>query len=195
MVGDVKQSIYKFRQARPELFLEKYSTYALKEEQNVDSAGLKIQLFKNFRSRKSVLDITNLVFKNIMSEKLGNVEYNEKEYLNYGANYLEPEEDVEYAGVAELHIIDLKEQEEDYYKPESDLLVPGENETSEALKDYKAKNIGRNPVKELEETDDDENEERIEDVVLEARFVAKQIQKLLQSDYHVFDKKERLSKN
>ena len=89
----------------------------------------------------------------------------------------------------------LKEQEEDYYKPESDLLVPGENETSEALKDYKAKNIGRNPVKELEETDDDENEERIEDVVLEARFVAKQIQKLLQSDYHVFDKKERLSKN
>lgn len=195
MVGDVKQSIYKFRQARPELFLEKYSTYALKDKQKVDSAGLKIQLFKNFRSRKSVLDITNLVFKNIMSEKLGNVEYNEKEYLNYGANYPEPEKNIEHAGVAELHIIDLKEQEEDYYKPESDLLVPGENETSEALKDYKAKNIGRNPVKELEETDDDENEERIEDVVLEARFVAKQIQKLLQSDYHVYDKKVRLQKN
>lgn len=158
MVGDVKQSIYKFRQARPELFLEKYSTYALKDKQKVDSAGMKIQLFKNFRSRKSVLDITNLVFKNIMSEKLGNVEYNENEYLNYGANYPEPEKNIEHAGVAELHIIDLKEQEE-------------------------------------EETDDDENEERIEDVVLEARFVAKQIQKLLQSDYHVYDKKVRLQKN
>ncbi len=66
MVGDVKQSIYKFRQARPELFLDKYEKYG--KEKN--EFGQKIQLFKNFRSRESVLDLTNLVFSNIMSKKL-----------------------------------------------------------------------------------------------------------------------------
>ena len=153
MVGDVKQSIYKFRQARPELFLEKYANYDTKSGQNVDSTGLKIQLFKNFRSRKNVLDITNLVFENIMSKELGNVEYNEEEYLNLGADYPNPDQKIDYAGIAELHIIDLKEKEEDYYE-------------------------------EIEE-------ERIEDSVLEARFVAKKIQELLQSDYHVYDKKKK----
>jgi ATP-dependent helicase/nuclease subunit A len=53
MVGDVKQSIYKFRQACPDLFLKKYDTYSLGE---ANDDGLKIQLFKNFRSRKNVLD-------------------------------------------------------------------------------------------------------------------------------------------
>ena len=205
MVGDVKQSIYKFRQARPELFLEKYSTYALKEEQKVDSDGLKIQLFKNFRSRKSVLDITNLVFKNIMSEKLGNVAYNEKEYLNYGANYPETEETLEHAGVAELHIIDLKEQEGDYYtlndeaqleedkkSLDTDLNKKSTTEQNKLMDSEKLKNSDTKTSVNQEETTEEENEERIEDVVLEARFVAKQIQKLLQSDYHVFDKKERL---
>lgn len=69
MVGDVKQSIYKFRQAMPELFLNKYSTYKLKESKTQDD-NLKIQLFKNFRSRKNILDVTNLVFESIMSKKL-----------------------------------------------------------------------------------------------------------------------------
>lgn len=68
MVGDVKQSIYKFRQARPELFLEKYDTYPKVEVANGDAA--KIQLFKNFRSRKNILNITNLVFESIMTRAL-----------------------------------------------------------------------------------------------------------------------------
>lgn len=151
MVGDVKQSIYKFRQARPELFLEKYSTYALKSEQNVESKGIKIQLFKNFRSRRNVLEVTNQIFENIMSEKLGNVEYNNEEYLNYGADYPKPEEKINIAGIAELNIIDLKEKED--------------------------------------EGEEQEETERIENSVLEARFVAKKIQALLNSDYQVYEKK------
>lgn len=94
MVGDVKQSIYKFRQACPKLFLDKYEKYNLKQEIGNNSAGLKIQLFKNFRSRSNILDITNLVFQNIMSKKLGDIEYEKEEYLNLGASYQEPREDL-----------------------------------------------------------------------------------------------------
>ena len=105
MVGDVKQSIYKFRQARPELFLDKYENYSMNKETGKD---LKIKLFKNFRSRKNILDFTNLVFDNIMSKEAGDILYNEEEYLNLGANYENPEDlNSEYAGITELHIIEM----------------------------------------------------------------------------------------
>lgn len=69
MVGDVKQSIYKFRQSMPDLFLEKYRTYQTKERKK-EKDNLKIQLFKNFRSRENILNTTNLIFENIMSNVL-----------------------------------------------------------------------------------------------------------------------------
>lgn len=107
MVGDVKQSIYKFRQARPELFLEKYDTYKLKENKESEDS-LKIKLFKNFRSRKEVLDLTNLIFQNIMSKDFGEIEYDKGEYLNLGA--------LDYPSgknlAPELHIIETKEEDE-----------------------------------------------------------------------------------
>lgn len=104
MVGDVKQSIYKFRQAMPELFLSKYDTYTSNEEEG----PTKIQLFKNFRSRKNVLDFTNLVFENIMSKNLGDVDYTQEEYLNYGAeDYKETTQDLK----TDLMLINLKEEE------------------------------------------------------------------------------------
>ena len=108
MVGDVKQSIYKFRQAMPELFIGKYNTYKLKEHKNEEDA-LKIQLFKNFRSRENVLDVTNLIFQNIMSEKLGDIDYNKEEYLNLGASYSKTESQEMRT---EIHIIDLAENDE-----------------------------------------------------------------------------------
>ena len=173
MVGDVKQSIYKFRQARPELFLEKYATYKLKGDDC--SNGMKIQLFKNFRSRENVLDLTNLIFKNIMSESLGDICYDEKEFLNYGANY--PEASVEnVAGTAELHIIDLKPPEVDIYKDED-----GENEEA------KSENV---EAQTAESDDISESQERVEDVVLEAKYVAKKIKELVDSDYMVYDRKK-----
>ena len=110
MVGDVKQSIYKFRQARPELFISKYEKYKLKEDKK-ENDNLKIQLFKNFRSRKNILDITNLVFENIMSKELGDIDYNKNEYLNLGANYEELIKNKNYAGKTELLVIDLKDKE------------------------------------------------------------------------------------
>lgn len=104
MVGDVKQSIYKFRQACPELFLNKYDNYSLEG----NDKGLKIKLFKNFRSRKNVLDITNTVFENIMSKELGSIDYTKEEYLNLGSDYEEYENGL---GNSEIHLIDLEEEE------------------------------------------------------------------------------------
>lgn len=103
MVGDVKQSIYKFRQAKPELFLEKYQTF---EKEKANEKGLMIQLFNNFRSKTNILDITNLIFQNIMSKELGEIEYDEKEYLNSISQEAE-----ENLLKSEMHIIDLQETE------------------------------------------------------------------------------------
>ena len=82
MVGDVKQSIYRFRLARPELFMKKYDSYSLEE-----STTQRIDLHKNFRSREEVLTCTNDIFYKIMARSLGNVEYDEEAALYPGASY------------------------------------------------------------------------------------------------------------
>lgn len=154
MVGDVKQSIYKFRQAMPELFISKYKTYKNKENKS-ENDNLKIQLFKNFRSRKNVLDFTNLIFENIMSGSLGDIEYNQEEYLNLGADYKEIEQNLK----AEIDIINLKDQENE------------EENTSEIL-------------------EEEENTERLENIQVEARFVASKIKELIENKFQVFDRKK-----
>ena len=149
-VGDVKQSIYKFRQARPELFLEKYNKYKRKQEKETNTDNIKIQLFKNFRSRENVLEFTNLIFQDIMSSILGNIEYNEEEYLNLGANYKSINQDLK----TQIDIIDVAEVDE--------LQKDQENET--------------------------QDEEQIENIELEARFVANKIKQIIDSKYQVWDK-------
>ncbi len=85
MVGDVKQSIYRFRLARPELFMEKYDQYSRE-----DSSYQMIELRQNFRSRKSVLDSVNDLFYQIMTKNLGGIRYTEETALYPGAVYPEP---------------------------------------------------------------------------------------------------------
>lgn len=86
MVGDVKQSIYRFRLARPELFMEKYATYTLGE-----SPCQRIDLHRNFRSRKEVLAGVNYIFFQIMGKSLGEVEYDSDAALYPGAEFPENE--------------------------------------------------------------------------------------------------------
>ena len=81
MVGDVKQSIYRFRHAEPQLFLDKYKRFAKDE-----SIGRRIDLAKNFRSREEVLNATNFIFKQILDETVGEIDYDERAELIYG-NY------------------------------------------------------------------------------------------------------------
>lgn len=80
MVGDVKQSIYKFRQAEPGLFLDKYKRFDGKSGQVID-------LSRNFRSRREVIDDTNAVFSRIMDEAVGEVDYDERQQLYFGASF------------------------------------------------------------------------------------------------------------
>lgn len=88
MVGDVKQSIYKFRMAKPELFMEKYYTY--KES----GKCAKVELHKNFRSRANVLSTINDVFFMAMKKSIGGVEYNDEVSLNCGLEPEAPKDDV-----------------------------------------------------------------------------------------------------
>ena len=88
MVGDVKQSIYRFRLADPTLFIAKYNTFVSEPS----ALNRRIDLGKNFRSRQEILDGINYLFKHIMSEPLGEIDYDESCYLYYGSN-MEAQED------------------------------------------------------------------------------------------------------
>ena len=153
MVGDVKQSIYKFRQACPKLFLEKYNDYSL----DGNNKGLKIQLFKNFRSKENVLDITNAIFESIMSKELGDIDYNKNEYLNLGADYEKIDNGTQ---IAELNIINLKEESQDIWKNDN------------------------------EEDTEVEQERQLEKEEIEAKFVAEKIKNIISSEIFIKDKKE-----
>ena len=91
MVGDVKQSIYKFRLACPELFMNKYYSYSGYDEQKETGviSDCKIELQKNFRSRKNVLDTTNDVFYRVMNRNYCGIEYDSNQQLNCGFEYPE----------------------------------------------------------------------------------------------------------
>ncbi|MEG2441720.1 MAG: helicase-exonuclease AddAB subunit AddA [Acetivibrio sp.] len=103
MVGDVKQSIYKFRLAKPELFIAKYKRYEIDGEKEQ-----RINLHKNFRSRDSVIDGINEIFQKIMHTSLGNIEYDEEAALYRGASYPEIQEGS--LGKTEIILFDGKEE-------------------------------------------------------------------------------------
>ncbi|MBQ7294620.1 MAG: helicase-exonuclease AddAB subunit AddA [Clostridia bacterium] len=102
-VGDVKQSIYRFRQANPDIFISLKNNYeAYDREKN--SYPAKIILGNNFRSRRGVTDIINFVFSQIMSAQCGDIDYTDEEKLVASAAYSEKAQ-----ADAELHLIETKD--------------------------------------------------------------------------------------
>ncbi len=99
MVGDMKQSIYKFRMSRPEIFLEKYLRY-----QTDGTPQGKIELSKNFRSRASVIDSVNDVFTVLMHDSIGKIEYTDEVALHAAADF--PDTDKNAGGKTELLILE-----------------------------------------------------------------------------------------
>ena len=93
MVGDVKQSIYRFRLANPDIFLHKYQSYRDAEAVSND-APRRVVLSKNFRSRPAVLDSVNYLFSALMSEDLGDLEYTDREALRARARHSRREQTI-----------------------------------------------------------------------------------------------------
>lgn len=122
MVGDVKQSIYRFRLSRPELFMEKYDTYSLD-----DSEKQRIDLHKNFRSRPEVLDSVNYVFRKLMRKEFGGIEYDDNAALYPGAQFPSlPEEALRrgFSDRTELLLLDAEDTgEEDARRAEARMIA------------------------------------------------------------------------
>ena len=167
MVGDIKQSIYRFRQAMPDIFNNKYNSYDLVDLENNDDTNFtntKIVLAKNFRSRKNVLDSINYIFEKIMSKTNGECDYSDVELLKFGADKYEEKEDVNYT--TEINIVNLKEKEEEkiYFKD----IKSDEQENSD-IKNY---------ISELKSFE------------IEAMCIASRIKKLI-NEFYIYDMKEK----
>lgn len=108
MVGDVKQSIYKFRLARPELFMEKFHDYA-----GDTGSCRRIDLHRNFRSRREIIEGVNLIFRQLFAGDLGGIDYDESAELRYGAAcYEEAEGEEGEKNQVELLLIEKSEDPE-----------------------------------------------------------------------------------
>ncbi|MDO4812988.1 MAG: helicase-exonuclease AddAB subunit AddA [Eubacteriales bacterium] len=103
-VGDVKQSIYRFRLADPRIFLKAYNAFPDAETAAEGESG-KLLLSRNFRSRAEVLEAANFVFENVMSEEMGELDYGEAEKLHVGASYEKGD-----CYQTEFHLLDLPTQ-------------------------------------------------------------------------------------
>lgn len=105
MVGDVKQSIYRFRKAKPKLFLDKYDDFS----EDLNSNQCKIILDKNFRSRKEVINSVNYIFDHIMHKEVGGIDYKSGHGLVLGAKYVDVPDGQDNS--TEIIAIETKEKE------------------------------------------------------------------------------------
>ncbi|WP_052350451.1 helicase-exonuclease AddAB subunit AddA [Paenibacillus gorillae] len=167
MVGDVKQSIYRFRLAEPGLFMHKYRTYG-----SDGSHGLRIDLARNFRSRQEVVDGVNDVFRAIMRESVAEMDYDERAELVCGASYPEPVRKDSFE--VELAVIDKSSSlpDTEYEEPAADEEGDSEGE-GESRQDSAAD---------------------LQTAQLEARWIAQRIRSLLGEGFRVYDGKRRESR-
>ncbi len=162
MVGDVKQSIYRFRLAEPGLFLAKYELFSTEP-----GAGRLVNLARNFRSRRGVVDAVNYLFRRVMSRAVGELDYDDRAQLVYGGEYPVPPVENDDLDTVELHLVETS----------------GEEQPGEAPGDYRA---GEEEPGEVP----GELEEEPDALQLEARVVARRIIQLVESGYPVYDRAE-----
>ncbi|MCZ8511164.1 helicase-exonuclease AddAB subunit AddA [Paenibacillus filicis] len=175
MVGDVKQSIYRFRLAEPGLFQEKYKSFRKDEPE----PGQRIDLARNFRSRRQVVDGTNYIFHQVMNEAVGEIAYDDRAELVYGAGYPDDPEPGRYDAAAELILIDRTAGAEDAAGSAASEEDANRAETADGTEDAAAEHAA-------EEARD------LDAVQLEARYIGARIRTMLGMDggqpMRVFDK-------
>ena len=164
MVGDVKQSIYRFRMARPELFIEKYNSFTNEGE------NIKILLNNNFRSRAEVLLPINYFFYQLMGEDFGGIAYDESVSLVPSMDFPEPQEDkLPISQNTEIMILNLEKEEDEL--------------TSDAF--------GNEPG--IVDAEVDEELENMKNLELEAHMIAARIKKLVDDTHgmRIYDEKTK----
>ncbi|TYO93854.1 helicase-exonuclease AddAB subunit AddA [Desulfallas thermosapovorans] len=164
MVGDVKQSIYRFRLAEPGLFMDKYHRFAAG-----DGTGRLVDLARNFRSRRGVVDAVNFIFRQIMSPAVGEMVYDARAELACGAEYpprMKEPGQVEETEAVELHLIEIP-------AGPGAAGAGGDESTGEGDED-----AGPEP------------EEDLDALQLEARAVAQRITRLVEEGFPVYDREK-----
>lgn len=169
MVGDVKQSIYRFRLAEPALFMAKYNTYPLDE----DSVSRRIDLSHNFRSESGILQGVNFLFRQLMTAGAAEMDYGDKEQLNPGLNY--PSDSNGVTGPIEVLLIDRDGDREKVSDKEPD------SEDSEQKEDSSQDSSQVAPLVAEAELSGFEQESKV---------IAVRILELKEQNSQVYDKKE-----
>lgn len=189
MVGDVKQSIYRFRMADPSLFLAKYINlpHWAPEQNPSQDQKLVIDLNRNFRSRKEVIDGVNYLFRQIMTSGAGEIPYDDQAALCYGANFVSGQSELKTAeGPIEVHLFDpkiIKQTANQDFTANSDQEQTQDQDMSQGESGMGESN---------EEKDSSQEEMSLEDLEnarLEARLVANRIQQIVQDhEFQIYDK-------
>lgn len=186
MVGDVKQSIYRFRMADPSLFLDKYKHWPHweRERKKSEEAGpgnLVLDLARNFRSRREVVEGVNFLFRQLMTAGAAEIAYDDKAALQYGASYVSNREGLVTAeGPVEVHLIDPEE-----FAPGTREDEAGESAESATLGESGQGTEGTGQIYAGEGI-----QEELEAARVEARFVGERIRRMVEyQEFQVFDKK------
>ncbi|MFC3798262.1 UvrD-helicase domain-containing protein [Cohnella sp. GCM10012308] len=190
MVGDVKQSIYGFRLAEPGLFLAKYKSYdvwtpqgpepagggnaAREDAAGGEDAGLRIDLARNFRSRSRVLDAVNHVFRLIMREPVGEMDYDRRAELIYGEGYPAEETDADAGAVGRTDMPS--------YAVEMLLIDTGAGGGGARKAEFAAADAGADAAGNGGGEEGAADEEELESAQLEARCIAEEIARLTGTD-------------
>lgn len=180
MVGDVKQSIYGFRNAKPELFVEKFESYTANDDEN-----MKICLSKNFRSRKQVIETCNFIFEQVMTKEFSDISYDEEQKLYLGAAY-EDNDQCE----TEIIVIDRNAKAEGSYISENSGKVNGNPISGGSTSETSAND-------EFTEEAEGEEDELLDITYIEAEagVIADKIKELVANEQKVLDKNTNTYRN
>lgn len=213
MVGDVKQSIYKFRQAKPELFIEKSSRYLSLDDVNAysdDNDGIKILLHENYRFRNEVIDAVNDIFFGIMSRESSSIEYDENEKLIYSAGFYKNEVKEKFLDefgneTKEFRMVSVPDDKK-IEIPDKNLnniplevhLIENKEEVNKVVSSQSEDSIDSNEV----DGYDGAEEESLHAHELEAKYIAEKIKELVEyksnaekEAYLVYDKDKNIYRN
>ncbi len=196
MVGDVKQSIYRFRMADPSLFLSQYSALPHWHPEITSSTSpleMVIDLNRNFRSRLEVVEGVNFLFRQIMTKGAGEIPYDDQAALQYGAAFISGQDQINTAeGPIEFHLIDPKSIRSQLALPSADEGQPDLNTVEEqrVLEPAQTEDPPGCGEDSSADTEDATSPEDLDKARIEARLVSERIQQMVQgAEFQVYDHK------